>query len=360
MSQLPATLKDVPNNEIQPLINKWEKVIVKVMGTDFNVNRMLGIAVSIVQSKPKLKECSLSSLIGAILYASQVGLDLSPVLDQCYLVPFKGQVTYMIGYKGLCTLSYRSGKVETIFSNVIYRNEKRKIFFNEQKGFIVKHKPMIEDAANRGDMIAAYVRMKIVRGEPVCFALPAKDIIDTHKLKSKAANSADSPWNVPAFEKFMWQKSVLKELIKTMPFSLEDYSLNIDNQVFEVENFNQGKLLDYKIDKTKDIDYESRPEDQRLIFDKLNQKKEIIQNGKTEISKSDGFESEKQRSFYADWHAADPEVRVKQFNALLKNNAGFTIGDILKTDTLIPNDKFNTLPIKAQIEVLWYLTNQKK
>lgn len=355
MSQLPATLKDVPNNEIQPLINKWEKVIVKVMGTDFNVNRMLGIAVSIVQSKPKLKECSLSSLIGAILYASQVGLDLSPVLDQCYLVPFKGQVTYMIGYKGLCTLSYRSGKVETIFSNVIYRNEKRKIFFNERKGFIVKHKPMIEDAANRGDMIAAYVRMKIVRGEPVCFALPAKDIIDTHKLKSKAANSADSPWNVPAFEKFMWQKSVLKELIKTMPFSLEDYSLNIDNQVFEVENFNQGKLLDYKVDKTKDIDYESRPEEQRLIFDKLNQKKEAVENGK----KSNGFESEQQQSFFSDWKAVDQDARNNQFKMYHKQFPNFKISDIIKSQEVIPNANFPKMPILAQVEVLWHLSNLK-
>lgn len=72
--------------------------------------------VSAVATNPGLQECTAPSIISAALQGVSMGLAPSPQLGQFYMVPFKNkktgttEVTFVIGYKGLTQLAYRSGQ----------------------------------------------------------------------------------------------------------------------------------------------------------------------------------------------------------------------------------------------------------
>ena len=97
-------------------------------------------------------------------------------------------------------------------------------------------------------------------------------------------------------------------------------------------------------------------DEDRLIFDKLDKKKEFIQNGKSK----DGFESDEQRNFFADWQAAEQDARNQKFKELLKQNPGYKVSDTIKSQEPVSNANYPEMPVQAQVEVLWDLVSKKK
>ena len=96
------------------------------------------------------------------------------------------------------------------------------------------------------------------------------------------------------------------------------------------------------------------PKDDRKIFERLEKKMDQLPH-----DSSDGFESEKQRRFFLDWQAADQEIRTKQFSALVKNYPNFSIKQVFP-ELNLEKERYEDLPIQAQVKILWYLTNQQK
>ena len=72
--------------------------------------------VSAVATNPGLQECTAPSIISAALQGVSMGLAPSQQLGQFYMVPFKNkkagttEATFVLGYKGLVQLAYRSGQ----------------------------------------------------------------------------------------------------------------------------------------------------------------------------------------------------------------------------------------------------------
>lgn len=63
------------------------------------------------------------SLVTALNQAAQLGLSPEPKLQHFSLVPFKGEITPIVGYRGYMWLAELSGVVEDIGSMVVYRDE---------------------------------------------------------------------------------------------------------------------------------------------------------------------------------------------------------------------------------------------
>ena len=52
-----------------------------------------------------------------------VAINAGKSMGHIFLIPFKGECTIVVGYKGYCELAYRSGLPVYIQSEVVYQND---------------------------------------------------------------------------------------------------------------------------------------------------------------------------------------------------------------------------------------------
>lgn len=64
---------------------------------------------------------------GSVLLASSLNLSLDKNLGQVYLIPYKGQVQFQLGYKGLYQLALRTGKFLRVDAVKVYKGQLLKI-----------------------------------------------------------------------------------------------------------------------------------------------------------------------------------------------------------------------------------------
>lgn len=86
-------------------------------------NRFMAEVFQAIQVNPKLLNCNRLSLLTAVGEAAAMGLSVNPNLGEAYLIPRGNQVNFQRGYKGLVKLAYRSGLIDSIYCDVVYRNE---------------------------------------------------------------------------------------------------------------------------------------------------------------------------------------------------------------------------------------------
>lgn len=214
MSQLPQKQLAVVDG-VQKLLASQFKQIQSALPRHMTPERMCRVALNTIRRTPQLLECAPETLVSAIVEASSLGLEIDS-RGQAYLVPFYNKKTgtkdvqLIPGYKGLADLAYRSGRVASIFAEVVCENDK--FHFSLGLNPVLDHTP---DLDNRGDMKAVYAVARMKDGEAQFVVLGKSDI-----SKIKKASRADSgPWK--DWEEEMWKKTAIRRLCKMLPLSPE-------------------------------------------------------------------------------------------------------------------------------------------
>lgn len=224
----PQTIKDY--------INVMQGEIAKALPKVMTPERFTRIALSAVSNTPKLAECTPQSFLAAMMNAAQLGLEPNTPLGQAYLIPYKNQCQFQIGYKGMIDLAYRSGEVKTLMAQTVYENDEFDFSFGLEP--TLKHVPA---KSNRGKPIWFYAVFKLVNGGQGFEVMSVEDVKEHAKKYSKAYNSG--PWQTN-FEE-MAKKTVLKKALKYAPLKTEfvrelsaDESIknNIDFDMSQVPN----------------------------------------------------------------------------------------------------------------------------
>ena len=110
----------------QKTLARVQEVIPEYLRNQLTAERMVRVARLIAFRTPKLQECSVASVIGAVIDAARLGLDIG---RECHMVPFKLRqrkmptCTLLMDYRGYHTLAYRSGRVAMIDSQVVYEGD---------------------------------------------------------------------------------------------------------------------------------------------------------------------------------------------------------------------------------------------
>ena len=180
---------------------------------------------NVLKRTPKLLDCDRGSLFGAILKSAELGLSPSDHAGECYILPYGKVAQFQLGYKGFVELFYRSN-VSALWSCVVRENDE----FNMIQGTSpqIEHKPA---SSNRGEAVGAYAVAK-VKGETMFQYMNKEEIMKIKDL-SQAGKTKFSPWNSDKDpEKWMWQKTVIKQLSKTLPKSgVLSSAIHADNAV---------------------------------------------------------------------------------------------------------------------------------
>lgn len=181
--------------------------------------RLLRVTMTAVQNTPKLLECDRTSLFAAVTTCAQLGLEPDGVLGQAYLVPFKGKVQFIPGYKGYLTLARNSGEISTIQAHEVREND----FFDYGYGLNERldHRPAEGD---RGEITHFYAYAKFKDGGHVFEVMTRADVeaIRDNSEGYKAFKQGyikSTPWESHFVQ--MGRKTVIRRLANYLPLSVQ-------------------------------------------------------------------------------------------------------------------------------------------
>jgi recombination protein RecT len=191
-----------------------QEALPKSKGLD--AERLARITLTTLRTNPKLLECSIESLLGACLQAAQLGLD--PSIGNCFFIPYKNQVSFQIGYKGLIELVTRNGSVQTIVAQAVHQGDE--FYYEYGRNETLKHIPAPNAKRGPAEYYYAYAIMK--NGG---FAFQVMHISDIEKIRDEHSISYKYDKNGSIWAKnfeSMALKSVIKRLIKYLPISVDE------------------------------------------------------------------------------------------------------------------------------------------
>jgi recombination protein RecT len=207
-----------PYRRAEAYLNKMKPQILQALpkSKGMDPERLNRITLTTLKTNPKLLECSIESLLGAVLQSAQLGLEPN-LLGSCYFIPYKGVVSFQIGYKGLLDLVTRKGEVLTIVAKEVRTGD----FFHYEygKNEDLKHIPAPED--QRGEITHFYAYAHLKNG---AFTFDVMHISEIEKVRNEHSmaykfDQKGSIW-VKHYEA-MAKKTVIKRLIKYLPISVE-------------------------------------------------------------------------------------------------------------------------------------------
>ena len=212
-AQMQTRAKDKPKT-LQGWIEAYQSEIKKALPSVMTPERFTRIALSAASANPALSACDYKTFLGAMMQAAQLGLEPNTPLGQAYLIPYKGKVTFQLGYKGMLDLVYRTGSVAAVDAQTVYEHDT----FDCEFGLEPKLR-LIPADGDRGRPVKYYAMFKTKDG--VCnFAVATREEMEVFARKySQSFGSKSSPWHT-AFDE-MAKKTLLKRLLKYAPLSTE-------------------------------------------------------------------------------------------------------------------------------------------
>ncbi len=196
-------------------IKAMEPAFRKALPSQVDAGRFVRVATTTIRTNKGLQRCNPQSLLGALMVSAQLGLEPGTPLGHSYLVPFKDEVTFIIGYKGLIDLASRSGRIASIRADAVFDGDE----FSWELGLnpTVVHRPHADDRDDPARITHVYAVARFTDGSEPMFVVLTRSQVDKVKGRSKASGSG--PW-VTDWEA-MALKTAVRRLAKWLPLSIE-------------------------------------------------------------------------------------------------------------------------------------------
>ena len=222
--------------------------------------RTLQVLSIIAYRTPKLAECQPESIITSVVQAATLDLDLTPGMNEGYLVPrwnkkINGnECQFQPGYKGLEKLAVRTGAVRYIQAREVYAADSFEVWHEDDRTHY-RHKPAI--GSNRGDLLYIYAVAKMADGAPLVEVMTVDEIEDIHRRSESYRNAVQynkeesGPWVTDWLA--MGRKTVIRKLCKSLPrvsadpaavqaFAQLNQAIEADNAQYEDWREAKGQL----------------------------------------------------------------------------------------------------------------------
>ena len=173
-------------------------------------DKFVRILQTAVTTTDGLMSADRKSLYAAAMKAAQDGL--LPDGREASIVPFGNKATYIPMVRGLIKNIYRSDKIDSISTGIVYENDEFEYTIDEN-GEHLSHKPKV--FGERGKKIGVYALARFKTGTVLCELMEESDI---QTIKSNIKQKS-GPW-FSGYENEMWKKSCLKRLIKRLPIEV--------------------------------------------------------------------------------------------------------------------------------------------
>ncbi len=269
-----ATLRD--------FLERAKGEIEKALPSSIPVDRVLRVALTSVQQNPSLLRCTEVSIYRAVLEAAQLGLTLDGPLGYAYLIPFGGNATMMLGYRGIIRLLHTSGEVVKVMARSVYEKDTYEVRLGTSEEIV--HRPSMEK--DRGPLVGVYSVAWMKNGSTSFDYMTREEIEDVKNfVKAKNRGKLPGPWRDNEAE--MSRKSVLRRHSKYLPLSPETLNAIVKDEYREV-------LPDHEEhDGTTAAEWEEIPEEQdpaeRLLAEKAESGPETAVINETGPERANGW-----------------------------------------------------------------------
>ncbi len=198
---------------VNDIVKRNRDAFIKLLGSEQAAAQFVAGWKTYMDRNPQLWECEPYSLAGGMAQAAQLGLSFGP-LGHVYLVPFKQRgnavATFILGYRGMVELAYRSNHVRRIEANLV-RDGDGFDFRMGSRSFL-DFQP--SGPPGDRDWTLVYALAELRTGGKVFTVLYPEDV-ERRRKRSRAASSEFSPWNTDTEQ--MWEKSAVRDLQRFLP-----------------------------------------------------------------------------------------------------------------------------------------------
>lgn len=207
----------------QPTVRQWIErqapAIEAQLAGVLNSDSFVRAAISEISKSEKLQLATPQSVLGSIMLAAQLKLEIGSGLGHFYLTPRQDHGTWVclpiIGYQGFIELAYRSGRVGKIETLVVREGDYFEYGANSERGRFFDWKPA--DFDQKRPWTDVVVAAQILGGGLVWETLPKE------KILARRPNGWDrgstSPWQ--SHEEEMARKTLVREIAPYIPKSTE-------------------------------------------------------------------------------------------------------------------------------------------
>jgi len=233
---------------IRDLVQAQQPAIEAQLAGTINSGAFVRAAISTIMAEPKLQVATPQSVLGAIMLAAQLKLEIGPALGHFYLTPRKvGQEMTclpIIGYTGLIELAYRSGRIEKIETFLVREGDEFSHGANSERGRFFDWTPADYDETRPWIGVVAMAKIK---GAGTVWAYLPKDRVE----ERRPSFWQSTPWKTHAEQ--MARKTAIRALAPYLPKSTE-FGKAIEADEAKVEHI---KGVDLVVTKPGDEDPET-------------------------------------------------------------------------------------------------------
>lgn len=204
--------KENPVATFSNFLDKFKPQMALALPKHLTADRMARLAVTAFSTTPKLQECDPKSILGGIMTAATLGLEIG-VDGQGFLVPYGKTCTFVPGWKGLVDLVSRSGRA-TVWTGAVFQGDEFDYALGDSP--FIRHRPGEE---NDPDLMTHVYAVGRVNGSehPV---IEVWTVGKVRKHRDKYNKQGGKHYSFRDWEMYA-RKIPLLQVLKYMPKSIE-------------------------------------------------------------------------------------------------------------------------------------------
>lgn len=237
---------DVVKKEFTGLVPSMQTVL----PNSADAERFAKVCYMAVAENPYLLECDRKSLLKSAFTAAYLGLEPDPYMGQAYLVPFKGKVQLLIGYKGYIQLARNSGMITQLAAHVV----RAKDHFEYRLGLDEKLEHIPDFSG--GEITHVYALAKFKDGSHHFEVMSRGEVDKIMEQSLEGKGGKFSPWKSHYDE--MAKKTAIRRLSKYLPLQVQKAdSLQVAFEQGKIANLQNGDVIETEVVETLQIEAKS-------------------------------------------------------------------------------------------------------
>lgn len=215
LSQAAVAVKQNPT--MADLIEKQKPEIERQLGGAMSSEAFVRAVLTEVRKSPKLAAADPSTVLGGVMLAAQLRLEIGSGLGEFYLTPRKEKgrdiCLPIIGYQGMIKLALRSEMVTSIETFMVREGDRFEYGANAERGMFFEWQPRDFEESRPWTGVVAVARMK--QGGTAWIYLTKESV---YGRRPHYWNKG-TPWQT--HEEEMAQKTAIRALSKRLPKSTD-------------------------------------------------------------------------------------------------------------------------------------------
>ena len=222
--------------------------------------------LQVINNNKLLSKADPKTVLNAAATAASLDLPINQNLGFAWIVPYKGQAQFQMGWKGFVQLALRTGQYQRINVTEVYENQYKS--FNRLTEDLLAD----FDKTGEGKIVGYASYFRLNNGMEKTTYWSTEEIISHAKKYSKAYGTSHSPWSDKDQFHAMAKKTVLKNSIsKWGIMSIEMQTAHVSDQSVQEK---EGLFKHVDNDNTIDVEAVSVEEEDARIL-------QFIENSKT-------------------------------------------------------------------------------